>query len=129
MIPRLAFSLLILLISQHVVNERRPAWKVCWSAEVSPYIIYFMWRVIHHILPLKTALICKCVDVDLVCQTCEGSNEDEFHILFNCQFAIECQKLGAHEVTTMANNLAQDDKFLDFFFTVLSKGRSPQLGA
>lgn len=54
-----------------------------------PKVKAFFWRDLQGILPSEVNLRYKGILVDVTCSVCRGE-EDDFHILYGCSFAIEC---------------------------------------
>ncbi|WRX13676.1 Reverse transcriptase zinc-binding domain - like 4 [Theobroma cacao] len=62
-------------------------WKKLWHCAVPRKTMLFMWKVIHDILPTRSELIKRGVNIELMCPLCEIEVETAFHCLCNCQFS------------------------------------------
>ncbi|KAL8525151.1 hypothetical protein ACS0TY_014680 [Phlomoides rotata] len=58
-------------------------WSRIWDLHVPPKVRYFMWKVIHDILPTSINLVSRFVDVDPFCRRCGHEIETEDHILYS----------------------------------------------
>lgn len=65
----------------------RSLWKSLWSLKIPSKVATFLWRVCRGCLPTLAALAVKHVSVDTTCPWCHTENEDDLHILFQCEFA------------------------------------------
>lgn len=64
-------------------------WKKLWSLELPGKVRFFLWRTCRSCLPTGKALVNKRVNIDGKCPWCRMEEEDEKHVLFECQFAKE----------------------------------------
>lgn len=62
-------------------------WKKLWSLKIPGKVVNFLWRVCRGCLPTMLALASKQVDVSTVCPWCHSANENDVHVLFECDFA------------------------------------------
>lgn len=61
-------------------------WQKIWSAPIQVRVKHFLWRLARNILPTKTNLKSKGVDVDDTCELCHYANESTNHLFTNCDF-------------------------------------------
>lgn len=64
--------------------EGPKAWDVIWGLEVIPKIQFFMWKLMHGILPSTINLISRFVDVDPLCKRCGVEIKTAEHALRDC---------------------------------------------
>ncbi|CAN0921549.1 Uncharacterized mitochondrial protein AtMg00310 [Linum grandiflorum] len=59
-------------------------WAKVWSLPIQPKLRFFLWKLIHGILPTSDALIHRRIDVDSRCPVCGISLETISHLFFSC---------------------------------------------
>ncbi|KAL8470379.1 hypothetical protein ACS0TY_033016 [Phlomoides rotata] len=59
-------------------------WATVWNMQVVLKIKFFVWRVLHDILPTSLNLTCHFVDVDPLCKRCGAEVECAAHALRDC---------------------------------------------
>ncbi|KAI7983267.1 hypothetical protein LOK49_LG15G02114 [Camellia lanceoleosa] len=62
-------------------------WKKIWDLQVPAKWALFLWKLIHRILPVKSALVSRGIRVDLRCPRCLEQEESMEHFCFQCPFA------------------------------------------
>lgn len=73
--------------------EDRKFWWRLWRIKLPGKMLNLLWRACINVLPTKTALASKNVDVVKTCAWCHVYNEDAVHALFTCCFAREMWNL------------------------------------
>ncbi|XP_074346272.1 uncharacterized protein LOC141685047 [Apium graveolens] len=64
-------------------------WKKLWNLDLPGKVHFFLWRTSRLCLPTGWALLNKRVNIDGKCPWCRIEEEDEKHVLFECQFVKE----------------------------------------
>jgi hypothetical protein len=59
-------------------------WNKIWDLPIPPKIRHFLWRASRDALPTKCNLRRRKVLVDPTCDECHRSEEDIFHVVWNC---------------------------------------------
>jgi hypothetical protein len=62
-------------------------WNKIWDLPIPPKIRHFLWRASRDALPTKSNLRRRKVLVDPICDECHSSEEDIFHVIWNCPVA------------------------------------------
>ncbi|XP_074356152.1 uncharacterized protein LOC141695840 [Apium graveolens] len=74
-------------------REDRKFWMRLWGIKLPGKMLNFIWRACINVLPTKTALANKNVEVVKACSWCHVCNEDAVHALITCCFAREMWNL------------------------------------
>ncbi|OMO80722.1 reverse transcriptase [Corchorus capsularis] len=69
------------------VGARSVMWRLIWGANVVPKVKFFMWRLIHGILPTKSQLQSRGIPIDQSCLVCGGVEYNLYHVFFDCVFS------------------------------------------
>ena len=67
-----------------VAQLQPTTWKKVWSFAALPRCKELAWRCCNNILPVKTQLSVRGMDVDPLCPVCIEYEETALHILFHC---------------------------------------------
>ena len=74
---------------EHVTSRRlrefKQLWKMIWKVDVWPRIKIFLWTTARDIIPTRTRLASKGVEVGNGCYLCGAQNETIYHLFFECQ--------------------------------------------
>ena len=68
-------------------SQDQRLWKRMWSLNIPPKVWTSMWRACCDILPTKSNLAWRKVQIDLKCSFCGQEDETTEHILWECPFA------------------------------------------
>ncbi|CAJ2647461.1 unnamed protein product [Trifolium pratense] len=71
-----------------VDNEK---WSSLWK------IKHLLWRICKGCFPTRTRLQERCVPCPLICPLCEQCNEDDWHVLFNCNDSAQARQAAGLE--------------------------------
>ncbi|CAN0911700.1 Putative ribonuclease H protein At1g65750 [Linum grandiflorum] len=63
-------------------------WRSIWDVQVHPKLRFFLWKLVHRILPTREGLREHHVLVSPECPVCAGPLESVEHLLFYCPFAL-----------------------------------------
>ncbi|CAN1744284.1 Putative ribonuclease H protein At1g65750 [Linum perenne] len=84
------------------------SWKALWNQRVPPKVCHFLWRLGRGVLPLRSVLRRRHINVPAECGLCNTGSEDELHLFINCSKTKEVWSaaglLGKIESTTAANS-------------------------
>ena len=69
------------------VAQDQGLWKRLWSLNVPPKVWTFMWRACYNVLPTKSKLARRKVQIDPKCFFCGQKDETTEYILWECPFA------------------------------------------
>ena len=47
-----------------LLSQRKPLWKICWTAKTIPKVKYFIWRLVHEIIPIGSILQRRGLEAD-----------------------------------------------------------------
>ncbi|CAJ2643912.1 unnamed protein product [Trifolium pratense] len=82
-------------------------WKTLWKIQAPPKAKHLLWRICKGCLPTRIRLQERRVPCLLSCSLCDLSNEDDWHILFECNDSVQArQTAGLDHV--IAPRLQQD---------------------
>ncbi|KAJ1389174.1 Zinc knuckle CX2CX4HX4C [Sesbania bispinosa] len=62
-------------------------WKKLWSLPCQPRQLYFIWRLMHHSLPVRANLSRRNIQCDPICPCCEVDRETETHLFRDCSWS------------------------------------------
>ncbi|XVF80384.1 hypothetical protein PTKIN_Ptkin15bG0065700 [Pterospermum kingtungense] len=95
---------------------RRKVWDHIWSAKVVPKVKFFMWRVVHGIVPTASTLHYRGLDLETSGRVCGGELETLQHIFFGCLLAIQFWSLAWPSLFSFVSFLVYDVVFWDKVF-------------
>ncbi|GAU14523.1 hypothetical protein TSUD_250650 [Trifolium subterraneum] len=72
-------------------------WKNLWRIHTPPKAKHLLWRICKGCLPTRTRLQHRHVFCQLSCPLCDNSNEDDWHILFDCNDSIHARQAAGLE--------------------------------
>ncbi|OMO91484.1 reverse transcriptase [Corchorus capsularis] len=107
----------ILRNEESQIENRDSVWKLIWNANVLPKMKFFIWRVVLNILPLKTALIRRGLDIDDFCNTCGGREVSAFHVFFECPLSKRVWELSAPWVEPCISDWDGECEFWSYFLS------------
>ncbi|KAL8488537.1 hypothetical protein ACS0TY_024714 [Phlomoides rotata] len=61
-------------------------WSLIWDLDVPPKVKFFLWKLVHGILPTSINPVSRLVDVDPLCQQCDREIETEDHLFHGCEW-------------------------------------------
>ncbi|XP_024190354.1 uncharacterized protein LOC112194337 [Rosa chinensis] len=65
----------------------RKYWNKIWAAKVPANVRMLVWRLVHGIVPTRSALILRHVHImDVACVFCKSTNETSLHVFKECAF-------------------------------------------
>ncbi|XP_012072790.1 uncharacterized protein LOC105634534 [Jatropha curcas] len=91
-------------------------WKCIWELQVPPKVSHFLWRACHDILPSKSRLHLKGLNIDDRCLAC-GEEETDVHALVGCPVAVSCWSVWRQ----WSQGFAAED-FIDWLSLVWNRG-------
>ncbi|CAN0907795.1 hypothetical protein LINGRAHAP2_LOCUS24991 [Linum grandiflorum] len=62
-------------------------WARLWSLNIQPKLRFFLWKIVHGILPTFDALQSRHLDVPSLCPVCNGADESITHLFISCVVA------------------------------------------
>ncbi|CAN0900718.1 hypothetical protein LINGRAHAP2_LOCUS21001 [Linum grandiflorum] len=62
-------------------------WAKVWSLPLQPKLRFFLWKLIHDILPTSEALLHRGIEMDSLCPVCGMCPETISHLFFSCTIA------------------------------------------
>ncbi|CAN1191769.1 hypothetical protein LINPERHAP2_LOCUS41208, partial [Linum perenne] len=63
-------------------------WLSTWELPVHPKHKFFLWRMLHRIIPTKDCLIDRNMEVHPSCAVCHLADESLEHLLFECPISM-----------------------------------------
>ncbi|CAN1226181.1 LINE-1 retrotransposable element ORF2 protein [Linum grandiflorum] len=80
-------------------------WARIWSLQVQPKLRFFLWKVVHGILPTSDALQSRHLDIPSLCPVCHAANESISHLFVSCAVAKQLSLIiDATEFTSSPTN-------------------------
>ncbi|CAN1225604.1 Uncharacterized mitochondrial protein AtMg00310 [Linum perenne] len=68
--------------------QSEPLWLSTWEIPVQPKLKFFLWRMLHRIIPTKDCLIARNMEVHPMCPVCHSPDESLEHLLFECPISL-----------------------------------------
>ncbi|KAJ1418141.1 Zinc knuckle CX2CX4HX4C [Sesbania bispinosa] len=62
-------------------------WKKLWSLPCQPRQLHFIWRLMHHSLPVRANLARRNIQCEPICPCCEVDRETETHLFRDCSWS------------------------------------------
>ena len=90
------------------LDLRKPQWRICWTAKTIPRVKFFVWRLIHEIIPTGFILQKRGLEVDNKCAVCGQLGDSLQHVFMGCKFSEAVWNLCAPEVLTIWESLWDD---------------------
>ncbi|OMO88655.1 reverse transcriptase [Corchorus capsularis] len=106
-------------LESYEANSR--LWKLVWSSGVMPKMKYFFWRVFWNILPIKSVLRRRGLEIDDTCDVCGGHEDSMFHALFECPFSMRVWDLVCPWVASCLEDWSDEIDLWDFFLAKASR--------
>ncbi|CAN1835232.1 Uncharacterized mitochondrial protein AtMg00310, partial [Linum perenne] len=63
-------------------------WLSSWEIPVQSKLNFFLWRMLHRIIPTKDCLIARNMEVHTMCPVCHNTDESLEHLLFECPISL-----------------------------------------
>ncbi|OMO57964.1 reverse transcriptase [Corchorus capsularis] len=95
-----------------------------WGALVLPKVKFFLWRLVSNILPSKSQLQVRGVQIDSVCDVCGNDESSVYHIFFDCPFSY---RVWGQSCPWIQGYLSEWSSRDDFWLLLLEK--ASQLGS
>ncbi|CAN0915917.1 Putative ribonuclease H protein At1g65750, partial [Linum grandiflorum] len=67
-------------------------WKTLWNAKLPPKMKQLLWRLAHGVVPTRSQLAHRGVEILDICGSCSQPGESLEHLLFECPVALDCWK-------------------------------------
>ncbi|CAN1189558.1 Putative ribonuclease H protein At1g65750 [Linum perenne] len=94
-------------------------WNALWKCRVPPRIKVMLWRLARGILPTRSALYRRGIQIEDVCGVCNTMFETQWHLFVDCSFARGCwDRVGLREETNRLRD--STDSFKDWILTAIS---------
>ena len=91
-----------------------------WKARVLPKIKYFVWRLIHGIIPIGEILQRKGLYINISCAVCGRLRETIKHVFLECRFSQAVWTLCAPEVNQVQEESWESVEMWDQIFKWLA---------
>ncbi|CAN1729936.1 LINE-1 reverse transcriptase homolog [Linum perenne] len=85
-----AYKVIMEQMLQRDTLNQQGAWTELWGIHLPPKTLHFIWRVGRHVLPLRTTLRRRRIEVPITCGLCGGAEETAQHLFTNCVVAEDC---------------------------------------
>ena len=89
----------------HLLNQRKRLWRICWTAKTTPRVKVFVWRLVHEIIPIGSILQKRGLAVDYRCTVCGQPGDYLQHIFLDCKLSVSVWNLCAPEVISVWESL------------------------
>ncbi|CAN0881768.1 hypothetical protein LINGRAHAP2_LOCUS14426 [Linum grandiflorum] len=62
-------------------------WAKVWGSQLQPKLKFFLWKIIHNILPTHEILITRQLPIAATCHVCGFNTETIHHLFSHCTIA------------------------------------------
>jgi ribonuclease HI len=100
-------------------TSQREEWKYLWNIRAPPKAKHLLWRICKGCLPTRMRLQEKRVPCPLLCPFCNQENEDDWHVLFDCEASIHARNSAGLDHVILPR-LQQHVNARDLIFAVCS---------
>ena len=94
------YARMVLGKENQLMSQRKPLWRLFWTAKTIPKVKYFVWRLLHEIIPIGSLLLKRGLDVDNYCTVCGQPGDTLRHVFLDCNLSKAVWSLCAPEVIT-----------------------------
>ncbi|CAN1814412.1 Putative ribonuclease H protein At1g65750 [Linum perenne] len=70
--------------------HQQGAWKELWDTHLPPKTLHFLWRMAKGVLPLRSTLRRRRINVPIECGLCGRHEETKRHVFAECEVAEDC---------------------------------------
>ncbi|CAN1162748.1 Uncharacterized mitochondrial protein AtMg00310 [Linum perenne] len=78
-------------------------WLSSWEIPVQPKLQFFLWRLLHRILPTLECLASRGMELNLICPVCHSAEETIEHMLFECPVSLAFYRMARLTPPTFLN--------------------------
>jgi hypothetical protein len=83
------YNLCMTISGKFPLSAHDEDWDSLWKIHAPPKAKHLLWRICKGCLPTRTRLQERCVPCPLSCPLCDHDREDDWHVLFNCEFSVQ----------------------------------------
>lgn len=65
-------------------------WNVLWNLQVPQHVKHYLWRACRNVLPTRTRLQDRGVEVSGICPLCNSNLENTWHLMVTCNISKQC---------------------------------------
>ncbi|CAN1312502.1 Putative ribonuclease H protein At1g65750 [Linum perenne] len=114
---------------QDYMNERAEnpipgEWRALWNLRVPPKFKNLLWRLARGVVPNKSRLRGRHIDVPGECGVCSGEHEVDWHLYLTCPFATDCWSV-AGLTHTVEDSMARQISFPGWLGDVMTRAAEP----
>ena len=70
-----------------LLSQRKLVWRICWTAKTIPRVKFFIWRLIHEIIPIGSILQRRGLEADHCCKVCGHPGDTLRHDFLDCNLS------------------------------------------
>jgi hypothetical protein len=92
-------------------------WQSLWKINAPPKAKHLLWRVCKECLPTRVRLQGRGVSCPLSCPLCDHGNEDDGHVLFDCDVSIQARDaagIDQHQFSLLNRTVSITETILNF---------------
>jgi ribonuclease HI len=81
------YNLLLQEPLENLTLQANEGWKWLWKIQAPPKTKHLLWRLCKGCLPTRVRLKEKQVNCSLNCPLCESEEEDDWHVIYGCEYS------------------------------------------
>ena len=99
----------------HLLSQKKPGWRIFWTAKTIIRVKLFIWRLINEVIPTGSILHRKGLDANLCCKVCGQQGDTLRHVFLDCIHSKVVWRLCAYEIITVWGSLWDETEMWDRF--------------
>ncbi|CAN0888737.1 Transposon TX1 uncharacterized 149 kDa protein [Linum grandiflorum] len=119
------------VIAADTEHRRDGDWSKIWHLDIPHRMRHFLWRIARHVLPTRTDLASRRVQVPLECGLCSSYDETLWHLFLECSTATRCWEVAGLRsiITDSMDRVTSIDEWLFDLLTRISSNQVSDLVA
>jgi ribonuclease HI len=89
---RSGYNLMMNISGRFKDQANNEDWNGLWKIRAPPKAKHLLWRMCKDCLPTRSRLQSRCVPCPLSCPLCDNDLEDDWHVVFDCEYSIQSRQ-------------------------------------